>query len=238
MRRKYNKRISVGSPEWWAARTRVDSETGCVLWTGFVCRYGYARTRWKGKDGVLVHRIAYEQAYGEFDQSLNVCHRCDTPRCCNPKHLFLGTQKDNLRDMFAKGRARPRGKATPALAAFPSLSYRAPTRAARALSNAQTRKSAQVHDILHLTRTGEPIDSPPVEAPLWCQVTDAPESSPRQAIVPYTSPPSRTAQPAPERLSDDATLAGCWPGVSARRTTGTRRDAETRAAVSLPGDER
>lgn len=217
MRRTYNKRVRVGSPEWWAARTRVDVVTGCVLWTGFVCPYGYARTQWKGKQGVLVHRVAYEQAYGEFDESLKVCHRCDTPHCCNPKHLFLGTQKDNLRDMFAKGRARPRGKATAPVTAFPAVSYRARKRAAQALSNSQTQKSAQVRDILHLTRTGEPIDSPTVEAPLWCQVTGVPVSRLSQASVAYTSPGTRTEQPAPEELATAATLAlGCQ--------------------VSLPGD--
>jgi hypothetical protein len=103
-------RLKVGTPAWWSARTRADEQTGCVLWTGFVCPQDYARTWWNGRDGVLVHRIAYEQAYGPFDPSLKVCHTCDTPRCSNPAHLFLGTQADNLRDMFAKGRARPRGK--------------------------------------------------------------------------------------------------------------------------------
>ena len=217
MRRTYNKRVRVGSPEWWAARTRVDSATGCVLWTGFICRYGYARTHWKGKDGVLVHRIAYEQAYGDFDQSLKVCHRCDTPRCCNPKHLFLGTQKDNLRDMFRKGRARPRGNATAPLTAFPAVSYRAPTRAARALSNSQTQKSAQVRDILHLTRTGDPIDSPTVEAPLSCQVSGTSSTRHTRDSVPYTSPETGTPQPAPDRLANDARVA-------------------LRCQVSLPGD--
>jgi hypothetical protein len=95
----------------WLERHAVrDTDTGCILWTGFVCKYGYVRTTHEGKSGVLLHRIAYESAYGPFDESLKVCHRCDTPRCFNPEHLFLGTQKDNLRDMFAKGRARPRGR--------------------------------------------------------------------------------------------------------------------------------
>jgi predicted amino acid dehydrogenase len=35
---------------------------------------------------------------------MGVLHRCDTPRCCNPAHLFLGTQLDNIADATAKGR--------------------------------------------------------------------------------------------------------------------------------------
>ena len=212
MRRTYNKRLHVGTPEWWAKRTRVDESTGCVLWTGFVCRYGYARTRWQGKDGVLVHRIAYEQAKGPIAGDLVVCHRCDRPNCCNPDHLFLGTQKDNIRDMFRKGRARPRGRATAPLTAFPAVSYRAPTRAARALSNSQARKSAQVPDILHLTRTGEPIDSPTVEAPPCCQGSGAASARPSDASVPYNSPETGTQQPpnhGAHRVLTVATPARC-----------------------------
>ena len=38
-----------------------------------------------------------------------VCHTCDTPPCCNPKHLWIGTQQDNTADRTAKGRT-PKGK--------------------------------------------------------------------------------------------------------------------------------
>lgn len=51
-----------------------------------------------------VHRLTYQVYFGEIPGGLSVLHRCDNPRCCNPYHLFAGTQKDNMEDMAAKGR--------------------------------------------------------------------------------------------------------------------------------------
>lgn len=221
MRKRYNKRVRVGSPEWWAARTRVDSKTGCVLWTGFVCPYGYARTRWKGKDGVLVHRVAYEQAYGEFDPSLKVCHRCDTPHCCNPKHLFLGTQKDNLRDMFAKGRARPRGKATVPLTDFPTVSGRVD----------QTLSKSRIRE--QWLRRWHSTSYPPCRydgamAGSWHRDTQAPEQQQIRAILLGERPQSETLQPSPERLLNDATVASsCHPLGAGVPSRGSRPGAGT-----------
>lgn len=99
-------------PEWWAYWTMPEPNTGCHLWMGCACRLGYGRLGDVPKGTpTLAHRKAYEQFVGPIPEGMKVCHRCDCPSCCNPDHLFLGTQKDNLRDMFAKGRGRPRGRA-------------------------------------------------------------------------------------------------------------------------------
>ena len=75
----------------------------CWDWTGRLDRDGYGRIT-ENQKPMLAHRASYLIAHGELDPSLNVCHTCDRPRCVNPRHLFLGTQKDNVIDMHSKGR--------------------------------------------------------------------------------------------------------------------------------------
>ena len=52
----------------------------------------------------MTHRVAYELAYGQVPDGLMICHRCDVRSCCNPHHLFTGTNAENMVDMVAKGR--------------------------------------------------------------------------------------------------------------------------------------
>jgi hypothetical protein len=55
---------------------------------------------------VLVHRLAWTLARGPIPDGMEVCHSCDNPPCVNDSHFFLGTQSDNSKDMWAKGRGR------------------------------------------------------------------------------------------------------------------------------------
>lgn len=80
--------------------------SGCWLWTAATIRgYGQILGVLNGKRRPLyAHRVSWELAFGPILNDLEVLHRCDTPLCVRPDHLFLGTQQDNLADARAKGR--------------------------------------------------------------------------------------------------------------------------------------
>jgi hypothetical protein len=80
-------------------------ESGCIEWTGAALQRGYGLFRVaKTRRNILAHRFAWQQKHGEIPDEMYVCHRCDNPKCVNVNHLFLGTPKDNVDDMIAKGR--------------------------------------------------------------------------------------------------------------------------------------
>lgn len=96
-------------------QTWVDPSTNCWLWQGKVNRSGYGVAKEQGVTRAA-HRVMYAALFGDFDRSMKLCHHCDTPICINPFHVFLGTQRDNMLDMHAKGRfrggAKPRNQSS------------------------------------------------------------------------------------------------------------------------------
>ena len=90
------------------SKVRVDpDDTQCWEWQGAYKRpNGYGNFK-VGKRNVPAHRLAWELFHGH-PGDLFVLHRCDNRKCCNPKHLFLGTHQDNMDDMVAKGRSSRR----------------------------------------------------------------------------------------------------------------------------------
>ena len=85
------------------ARSEPEPNSGCWLWTGALFNTGYGKV-FRKLVFLLAHRVAWELRHGPIPSDLNVCHRCDVPRCVNPQHLFLGTDRDNQQDSIGKGR--------------------------------------------------------------------------------------------------------------------------------------
>lgn len=81
-------------------------ENGCWIWTGTVNGAGYGTIGLGGAElgKGFSHRVSYMVHHGDIPDGMLVCHRCDVKLCINPDHLFLGTYRDNVQDMIAKGR--------------------------------------------------------------------------------------------------------------------------------------
>lgn len=78
--------------------------SGCWIWMLGLTSAGYGQFGIGTDKSVLAHRFSFEAFIGEIPKGMLVCHHCDTPACCNPDHLFLGSHKDNMHDMIKKGR--------------------------------------------------------------------------------------------------------------------------------------
>lgn len=112
------------SEDWYQrsfwSRTKRDSATGCLLWTGASHGgnehggpYGFLRRQ---GHYIAAHRQAWIYAHGPIPDGTLILHHCDTPLCVEPfepGHLFTGTHADNVHDMIAKGRQQfpPKGEA-------------------------------------------------------------------------------------------------------------------------------
>jgi hypothetical protein len=86
-------------------KVEIDKTTDCWNFTGGKNNIGYGMIR-DDKKMRTAHRVSYEEHNGKIPPGLCVCHTCDNPLCCNPKHLWLGTMKENMHDMRDKGRAK------------------------------------------------------------------------------------------------------------------------------------
>lgn len=84
-------------------KVNIREKDECWHWNASLRSTGYGQfqmndTMYKS------HRVAWELTNGPIPKGMFVCHTCDQRTCCNPSHLFLGSPKDNIMDMIAKGR--------------------------------------------------------------------------------------------------------------------------------------
>ena len=89
---------------WWTP----EPYSGCWLWVGVLRGRGYGNYLRR-----YAHRVSWTIHNGEIPDGLLVCHKCDTPACVNPNHLFIGTHSDNLKDCFQKSRRSTKGECHP-----------------------------------------------------------------------------------------------------------------------------
>lgn len=107
----------VGRPAWnkgikrslserfWEKVDKSAGPDGCWIWRAHLDKDGYG-TFTPDHIPIGAHRFSYELIYGFIPQGIFVCHNCpgrDNPSCVNPKHLWLGTNSDNLKDASSKG---------------------------------------------------------------------------------------------------------------------------------------
>ncbi len=91
------------TPEtFWAKVARSDKDA-CWPWIGRYTRRGYGALTYHQRLW-NAHRLAYTLTYGPIPDGMMVCHSCDNTLCCNPSHLWLGTNADNMHDAHVKGR--------------------------------------------------------------------------------------------------------------------------------------
>lgn len=87
----------------WQKVDRSGGRNACWPWTYYIGPTGYGMAGYHSK-AMRAHRLAYQLTHGWLPSDVHVLHRCDNRACCNPKHLFTGSQSDNNIDMTVNGR--------------------------------------------------------------------------------------------------------------------------------------
>jgi len=96
--------LSKNKPEDVWKQINRKSEDECWEWIGKSLSKGYGHLRINNKD-CYSHRMVYIETYGSIPEGLCILHTCNNPKCCNPKHLYVGTHADNMEQMSKDGRS-------------------------------------------------------------------------------------------------------------------------------------
>ena len=84
--------------------SKVNKTPTCWEWTAGTCASGYGAFSFGRNNTQKAHRISYVYFKGEIPEGLVVRHKCNNPSCVNPKHLVLGTKKENGQDRKLSGK--------------------------------------------------------------------------------------------------------------------------------------
>lgn len=90
--------------EYFWSRVNIKSKNECWPWIWGLSMYGYGKCSTCVYGTNQAHRVAWMYSKGPIPKGMDVLHKCDNPPCCNPKHLFLGTNTENQMDKYLKGR--------------------------------------------------------------------------------------------------------------------------------------
>lgn len=95
-------------------KTCPEPNSGCLLWVGACDVHGYGVFSVVGKRyGVRAHRMAWVLANGSIPDGMHVLHHCDVTLCVNIRHLYLGRDAENRRDMAVRGRGHTSKRGLP-----------------------------------------------------------------------------------------------------------------------------
>jgi hypothetical protein len=87
------------------AKTDKSTANGCWIWLGHITKRGYGSfVPADGRKSSLAHRESYRIFNGPLDDTKFIIHSCDNAKCVNPKHLRLGSAKENSEDAKSRGR--------------------------------------------------------------------------------------------------------------------------------------
>lgn len=98
----------IKDPSDLIARTKIN-ENGCMEWQNGLTTKGYACVCYQAKTQTA-HRLIWKMINGEIPLDKQINHKCDNRKCINIDHLYLGTQKENIKDQLDRNRHRHSNK--------------------------------------------------------------------------------------------------------------------------------
>lgn len=129
----------------------------CWEWQGALTDRGYGRWGYSKRGTIRAHRASFILTHGSIPDSLSILHSCDNRRCCNPGHLSVGTQTENLEQMRNRGRGvnppDPTGEANPS--AKLTLQQVREIRSSGETLKAQAERYGVAISTIHAARSGQ-----------------------------------------------------------------------------------